>query len=130
MNFDKLKDKYNFEMIIDYKNELDIVEQDIKYSRQFVNVFYLENYDSLITEVIEKIYLEVKDVDILIKWIENVDKSNNMLCPEDCNNHLMNFMLLFSFDNFQLLHNCLQSLYRYGVIDDENEKIINEYLNK
>ena len=69
-------------------------------------------------------------MNLIKNWIENLDKSNTMFCPQDCDNYLMNFMLLFTFDNFQLLHFFLKKLYKYGVIYDENEKLINEYLNK
>tara|TARA_B100000035_G_scaffold294256_1_gene284376 strand:+ start:1908 stop:2294 length:387 start_codon:yes stop_codon:yes gene_type:complete len=128
MNLNKLKSKYDFDMIVDYKNETDTLYQDTKYTKQFVNVFYLEHYESLISEIIEKIYLEIKDNENFKKWMSNIDKSYSVVCPEDCSNELMKFMLLFSFDNFQTTHNYLKSLYNNEIIDNSN--IMNDNLNK
>ena len=107
-----MKDEYNFELVIDYLDSKVQEEQDVNYERQFPKVFYLEDYDSKISVIIEKLYGFVKtntDIDMLIR---HMNQTNSMMKPNDCDDdNLMGFMLLFCFDYLQLVHMCLRDIY-------------------
>lgn len=130
MNLKKLNSEYNFNFDINYKDLINEDKQDSEFEKQFLKVFYLENYHDSISTVIEKIYNEVKENILFKQWLIKMNSNNNMLCPKDCNIDLMNFMLLFTFDCLQLTHNCLKSLYNNDKIDDKCLIEMNNYFNK
>ena len=105
-------------------------EQDVNYERQFPKVFYLEDYDSKISVIIEKLYGFVKtntDIDMLIR---HMNQTNSMMKPNDCDDdNLIGFMLLFCFDYFQLVHMCLRDIYKYNNITEESSEKIKNKLN-
>ena len=122
--FLNMKDEYNFELIIDYLNNKNELEQDVNYEKQFPKVFYLEDYDSKISQIVEKLYGFVKEntyIDMLVQHM----KQKHIIKPNDCEDHnLMGFMMLFCFDYFQFIHQCLQDIYKYNEIkEDTSEKI-------
>jgi hypothetical protein len=125
-----MKDEYNFELIIDYLDSKVQEEQDVNYERQFPKVFYLEDYDSKISVIIEKLYGFVKtntDIDMLIR---HMNQTNSMMKPNDCDDdNLIGFMLLFCFDYFQLVHMCLRDIYKYNNITEESSEKIKNKLN-
>lgn len=130
-NFLNVKDEYNFELIIDYLNIKSPEGQDEKYAQQFPRVFYLEDYNSKIPVIVEKIYGFVKEIDHIDMLIRHTNQPHSMMKPSDCeDDKLLGFMMLFCFDYFQLVHQCLQDIYKYNNVSEECiEKIKNKLLN-
>lgn len=125
-----MKDEYNFELVIDYLNRKVQEEQDDNYERQFPKVFYLEDYDSKISAIIEKLYGFVKTNTYIDMLIRHMNQTNSMMKPNDCDDdNLMGFMLLFCFDYFQFVHMCLRDIYKYNNITEESSEKIKNKLN-
>ena len=62
------------------------------------------------------------------RWIDKVNQCNNMMKPDDCGMELMGFMMLFTFDHLQHIHECLQSLFKNGMITENNIKEMDNLL--
>jgi len=125
-----MKDEYNFELVIDYLNSKVQEEQDDNYERQFPKVFYLEDYDSKISAIIEKLYGFVKNNIYIDMLIRHMNQMHSMMKPNDCDDdNLMGFMMLFCFDYFQFVHMCLQDIYKYNNITEESSEKIKNKLN-
>ena len=128
--FLNMKDEYNFELIIDYLNGMNGEEQDANYEKQFPKVFYLEDYDSKISQIVEKIYGFVKENNYIDMMIQHMNHINNMMKPNDCeDDNLMGFMMLFCFDYFQFVHQCLQDIYKYNEVKKETIEKIKRKIN-
>ena len=120
-----MKDEYNFELIIDYLHCKKEEEKDNNYEKQFPKVFYLEDYDSKISQIIEKLYGFVKENTYINMLIQHMNQQHNIVKPNDCeDNNLLGFMMLFCFDYFQFIHQCLQDIYKYNKISDNCIEII------
>lgn len=128
MDLQSLKNEYNFDLVIDYKNKAETYEQDEYFSEQFLHVFYLDKYHEKISDVIEKLFTCVKDDEHMKRWIDKVNQCNNMMKPDDCGMELMGFMMLFTFDHLQHIHECLQSLFKNGMITENNIKEMDNLL--
>jgi hypothetical protein len=128
MDLQSLKNEYNFDLVIDYKNKAETYEQDECFSEQFLHVFYLDKYHEKISDVIEKLFICVKDDEHMKRWIDKVNQCNNMMKPDDCGMELMGFMMLFTFDHLQHIHECLQSLFKNGMITENNIKEMDNLL--
>lgn len=114
---ENMKDEYNFELVIDYLDKKTPEEQDEQFEEQFPKVFYLEDYDSKIPNIVEKIYGFVKTNKDIACFIKYTSSQHTMMKPSDCDDdNLMGFMMLFSFDYFQILHECLNSIYKYNEV--------------
>ena len=125
--FLNMKDEYNFELIIDYLDCKTEGEKDKHYEKQFPKVFYLEDYHSKISQIIEKLYGFVKENTYINMLIQHMNQQHNMVKPNDCeDNNLMSFMMLFCFDYFQFIHQCLQDIYKYNEIKEETSEKITE----
>ena len=59
--------------------------------------------------------------------IQHMNQQHNMVKPNDCeDNNLLGFMMLFCFDYFQFIHQCLQDIYKYNKIKEETSEKIKE----
>lgn len=89
---------YNYDYIVEYKTESDDI-----YREQFLNVFSLKQYDNtVILNTLNEINLKYKNNLEFINLIEKSKKKYN----EEVSIYAM--MFLFSWDNFDLFHNCLR----------------------
>ena len=127
---ENMKDEYNFELVIDYLDKKTPEEQDEQFEEQFPKVFYLEDYDSKISAIIEKLYGFVKNNIYIDMLIRHMNQMHSMMKPNDCDDdNLMGFMMLFCFDYFQFVHMCLQDIYKYNNITEESSEKIKNKLN-
>ena len=118
--------EYNYLHNVTYDKSNFLGDQhDIQYKKDFLSVFYLDNYEE---KKIEKSRSEVfnryKD-NLQLQSIFSNFKENQKRFPFELSNETI-FCFLFSFDYFCYFHRCLNELYIYKKINDETlDNLIN-----
>ncbi len=117
---------YNTSLNVDYKDEKYNSDHNITYQKQFLQAFYIENYDEgIIIDKMDKIYNDISN-DNNMKKLFNEIKKRNKIFPFDLSDKDM-FSLLFSYDTFDLIHLFICDYYEKDFITDETYNI---FINK
>ena len=121
---------YKFDANVQYKN---INNEDDTYRKHLLNVFDLKEYDDKIISAKNKeLYQFIKDSTQIQSIIDEIstDKYAQIFIV-DKNERDLYLYLLFSFEFFDLFHNCLKELNKDNVISDETfNKLLNALDNK
>lgn len=118
--------EYNYLHNVTYNNSSFLGDkQDIQYKKDFLSVFYLDNYEEKkIEKVRSEVFNKYKD-NCQLKAIFSNFKENHKRFPFDLSNETI-FCFLFSFDYFCYFHKCLGELYINKKICDVNlDNLIN-----
>ena len=92
-------------------------EEDIQYKKDFLDVFYLDNYEEKkIEKTSSEVFNRYKD-NVQLQSIFSNFKENQKSIPFELSNETI-FCFLFSFDYFCYFHRCLGELYIYEKISD------------
>ena len=117
---------YNTSLNVDYKDEKYNSEHNTMYQKQFLQAFYIENYDEgIVIDKIDKIYNDISN-DNNMKKLFNEIKERNKIFPFDLSDKDM-FSLLFSYDTFDLIHLFICDYYEKNFITEETYNI---FINK
>ena len=122
--------EYNYLHKVTYYNPSFLGDQqDIQYKKDFLSVFYLDNYEEKKLEKSRSgVFNRYKD-NLQIQSIFSNFKENQKSIPFELSNETI-FCFLFSFDYFFYFHRCLDELYIYEKISDETlDKLINVIKN-
>jgi hypothetical protein len=114
---------YNYSTNVKYKNQ----NENGLYRKQLLEVFNLKEYnDDEITTKMNKLYETIKNyeqIKIIIGMLKEFKYAKIFIVDETEENLYLIFM--FSFEYFDLFHNCLKELNKNQVISD---KIFNKLL--
>ena len=121
---------YNYSINVHYKN---VKYNDNLYRKQLLEVFDLKEYDDdVISKQMKKLYNKIKDypqIKQIITLLKQFKYAKIFIVNEEEENLYLIFM--FSFEYFDLFHNCLKELNKDNVISDETfNKLLNALDNK
>ncbi len=121
---------YNYSVNVHYKN---VNYNDNLYRKQILEVFDLKEYnDEIISKKMKELYNKIKDysqIKQIITILKQFKYSKIFIVNEEEENLYLIFM--FSFEYFDLFHNCLKELNNNNVISDETfNKLLNALDNK
>ena len=121
---------YNYSVNVHYKN---VNYNDNLYRKQILEVFDLKEYnDEIISKKMKELYNKIKDysqIKQIITILKQFKYSKIFIVNEEEENLYLIFM--FSFEYFDLFHNCLKELHKDNVISDETfNKLLNALDNK
>ncbi len=121
---------YNYSVNVHYKN---VQYNDNLYRTQMLEVFGLKEYnDDIISNQMKQLYNKIKDypqIKQIIKLLKQFKYAKIFIVNEEEENLYLIFM--FSFEYFDLFHNCLKELNKDNVISEETfNKLLNALDNK
>ena len=121
---------YNYSVNVHYKN---VKYNDNLYRKQLLEVFELKEYDDdVISKKMKQLYNKIKDysqIKQIITLLKQFKYAKIFIVNEEEENLYLIFM--FSFEYFDLFHNCLKELHKDNVISDETfNKLLNALDNK
>ncbi len=121
---------YNYSVNVHYKN---VKYNDNLYRKQLLEVFELKEYDDdVISKKMKQLYNKIKDysqIKQIITLLKQFKYAKIFIVNEEEENLYLIFM--FSFEYFDLFHNCLKELNKDNVISDETfNKLLNALDNK
>jgi len=121
---------YNYSVNVHYKN---VQYNDNLYRTQLLEVFGLKEYnDDIISNQMKQLYNKIKDysqIKQIITLLKQFKYAKIFIVNEEEENLYLIFM--FSFEYFDLFHNCLKELNKDNVISDETfNKLLNALDNK
>jgi hypothetical protein len=109
---ENLKDKYDFNMICTYSKIKDFDESDILYRIQFLQLFFLKDYDDNIIN---------NTTNLLFNYFNNNDKIKELLVLTSFNEvSLLAFRTFFAFPTLHMFHKLLCDFYHKKNFDEEN----------
>ena len=115
---------YNYSTNVHYKN---VKYNDNLYRKQLLEAFNLKEYDDdVISKKMKELYNKIKDysqIKQIITLLKQFKYAKIFIVNEEEENLYLIFM--FSFEYFDLFHNCLKELNENNVISD---KIFNKLL--
>ena len=134
-------DNYNYNVEVSYKNikiddddseKENNLKQDV-YQQQFLKCLRLEGYnDLLVMSMVDEIYNLVKQDNKIQNYCEKLKNKILMLslmhnvkdkAPTE-------FIFLFAYDYFEVMHCCLKDFFTLGYISDINNEKMLELLNE
>lgn len=121
---------YNYSINVNYKN---VEYNDDLYRKQMLEVFDLKEYnDDIIHEKLKQLYNKIKDnpqIKQIITLLKQFKYAKIFIVNEEEENLYLIFM--FSFEYFDLFHNCLKELNKDNVISDKTfNKLLDALDNK
>lgn len=121
---------YNYSINVNYKN---VEYNDDLYRKQMLEVFDLKEYnDDIINEKLKQLYNKIKDnpqIKQIITLLKQFKYAKIFIVNEEEENLYLIFM--FSFEYFDLFHNCLKELNKDNVISDKTfNKLLDALDNK
>ena len=111
---ENLKDKYDFNMICTYSKIKDFDESDILYRIQFLQLFFLKDYDDTIINNTSYLLLNYFDENNKLKELLEVTSLKDDL--------LTAFRMFFAFPTLYMFHKLLCDFYHGKDFDEENYK--------
>jgi len=119
---------YNYSYPVKYKNE----PGDDIYRKQLLEVFYLKKYnDKEISECLKKTYEIIKDfkqIQLIIDKLKSFKYAKIFIVNEEERDLYLIF--LFSFEYFDLFHNCLKELNENKEISEKTFNILMDALDE
>tara|TARA_Y100000389_G_C17328906_1_gene447020 strand:- start:502 stop:885 length:384 start_codon:yes stop_codon:yes gene_type:complete len=120
---------YNTNYNILYQNIEDIEKSDTQYRKDYLSVFGLKEYSyDKIDEGITSLHTKIKDNTSFKNIFEAATKHKHLMWLLQGGNASI-LWVLFNYDHFYLLHNCLKDYFEYKDISDENYNAILNKLN-
>ena len=121
---------YNYSVNVHYKN---VKYNDNLYRNQLLEVFDLKEYDdNAISKKMKQLYNKIKDysqIKQIITLLKQFKYAKIFIVNEEEENLYLIFM--FSFEYFDLFHNCLKELNKDNIISDETfNKLLKALDNK
>jgi len=93
----------------------DMIRDDL-YRNDFLNVFYLDNYDEdIMGKVFNELHEQFIKFDLFKEYMCKFAKDYNME-----NNTNLSIIFLFSFDSLYYFHPCICDYLNYGYVTEEN----------
>ena len=120
---------YNFDINVQYKN---INNDDDTYRKHILNVFKLDTFnEKIIGEKIKELYNSIKDSKQIQNIIDEIttDKYAQIFIV-DKNERDLFLYLLFSFEFFDLFHNCLKEFHANNIISENTYKLLYNAIHK
>ena len=120
---------YKFDANVQYKN---INNEDDTYRKHLLNVFDLKEYDDKIISAKNKeLYQFIKDSTQIQSIIDEIstDKYAQIFIV-DKNERELYLYLLFSFEFFDLFHNCLKEYYNNKSISEKTYQLLYNAIHK
>jgi len=119
---------YNTNYNVIYQNIEDVEKSDTQYRKDYLNVFGLKEYDyDKINNGITTLHSKIKDNTSFKNIFEAAKKHKHLMWLLE--NGASTLWVLFNYDHFYLLHNCLKNYFEYKDISDENYNAILNKLN-
>ena len=120
---------YNTNYNVIYQNIEDIEKSDTQYRKDYLTVFGLNEYNyEEIDKGITSLHTKIK-VNTSFKNIFEAAKKHKHLMWLLQGGNASILWVLFNYDHFYLLHNCLKDYFEYKDISDENYNAILNKLN-
>jgi hypothetical protein len=120
---------YNTNYDILYQNIEDVEKSDTQYRKDYLSVFGLKEYSyDKIDEGITNLHTKIKDNTSFKNIFEAATKHKHLMWLLQGGNTSI-LWVLFNYDHFYLLHNCLKDYFEYKDISDENYNAILNKLN-
>ncbi len=119
---------YNSNYKLQYYEIPNIEESDTQYRKEFLTVFNLKKYDETkIDKAMTILYNKLKNNQSFKNIFESasLQKQLSWLINDD----ISKLYILFNFDMFFLVHNCISDYFKYQDITEENYNIIMSKLN-
>ena len=111
---ENLKDKYDFNMLCTYSKIKDFDESDILYKIQFLQLFFLKDYNDLVIN--NTSYL-------LFNYFNKNNKIKELLEVTSLKDDLLTaFRMFFAFPTLHMFHKLLCDFYHEKDFDEENYK--------
>jgi len=122
------KTNYKYDFICTYKL-IDEEFRDMLYQQQILDAFDLERFDAnILREKQKNLYEEIKTEADFIRVFEFICKKQKHLF---CKDNLEAFIILFSYDYFNLFHRCLIDYFMNGMLNKLNyERLMDEISGK
>ena len=136
---------YITDFVCTYKRFENEEDSDDMYRAQYLQAFGINEYDfKKIDEKLEDLFFYFKNDKNGKKILENLFKKKekyyflNFVCNQDKTNEIENnleelskiFFILFSYDLFDLTHDCLNELFNKGSISDNKTNILIKEIEK
>jgi 2-hydroxy-3-keto-5-methylthiopentenyl-1-phosphate phosphatase len=120
---------YNTNYNVIYQNIEDIEKSDTQYRKDYLTVFGLNEYNyEEIDKGITSLHTKIKDNTSFKNIFEAAKKHKHLMWLLQGGNASI-LWVLFNYDHFYLLHNCLKDYFEYKDISDENYNAILNKLN-
>ena len=111
---ENLKDKYDFNMLCTYSKIKDFDESDILYKIQFLQLFFLTDYeDSVINNTSYLLFNYFNENNKIKELLEVTSLKDDLLTA---------FRMLFAFPTLYMFHKLLCDFYHKKDFDEENYK--------
>jgi len=109
---ENLKDKYDFSMVCTYSKIKDFDESDILYKIQFLQLFFLTDYeDSVINNTSYLLFNYFNENNKIKELLEITSSKDDLLTA---------FRMFFAFPTLYMFHKLLSDLYYEKDFDEEN----------
>lgn len=109
---ENLKDKYDFSMVCTYSKIKDFDESDILYKIQFLQLFFLKDYeDSVINNTSYLLFNYFHENNKIKELLEVTSLKDDLLTA---------FRMFFAFPTLYMFHKLLSDLYYEKDFDEEN----------
>jgi hypothetical protein len=109
ISFPSMYKKIEKEYLDEFKDTVYTVTENV-YRQEILKLFEMEEYDDIINDKIQELYDKVKTNKNIITLIELLK----------CDDEIMAFMLLFSYDYFYLFLPCLKGILEETEVDISN----------
>ena len=120
---------YNTNYNVIYQNIEDIEKSYTQYRKDYLTVFGLNEYNyEEIDKGITSLHTKIKDNTSFKNIFEAAKKHKHLMWLLQGGNASI-LWVLFNYDHFYLLHNCLKDYFEYKDISDENYNAILNKLN-
>ena len=120
---------YNTNYNVIYQNIEEEEKSDTQYRKDYLTVFGLKEYDyDKINNGITTLHSKIKDNTSFKNIFEAAKKHKHLMWLLQGGNASI-LWVLFNYDHFYLLHNCLKDYFEYKDISDENYNAILNKLN-
>ena len=127
MNEDRVYYNTNYNVI--YPTIEDAEKSDTQYRKDYLSVFGLNEYNyEKINKGITTLHSKIKDNTSFKNIFEAASKHKHLMWLLQGGNASI-LWILFNYDHFYLLHNCLKDYFEYKDISDENYNAIINKLN-
>lgn len=120
---------YNTNYNVIYPTIEEPEKSDTQYRKDYLSVFGLKEYDyEKINKGITSLHSKIKDNTSFKNIFEAATKHKHLMWLLQGGNASI-LWILFNYDHFYLLHNCLKDFFEYKDISDENYNAILNKLN-
>ena len=120
---------YNTNYNVIYPTIEDAEKSDTQYRKDYLSVFGLNEYNyEKINKGITTLHSKIKDNTSFKNIFEAASKHKHLMWLLQGGNASI-LWILFNYDHFYLLHNCLKDYFEYKDISDENYNAIINKLN-